>query len=144
MQRHGGDGRGRWLAVLLMIAVVGVFAGACGSETKDGGGSAPEDRRATAAEVAAGLGRIDGMARDVAAQAGVDKAKAVATDAAIEPQWKLIEGTVKANDKDAYLAFEDNFALLGDAAKNGDAAKAARGSAGVTKAVADYLARYPG
>ncbi|MCA1707962.1 MAG: hypothetical protein LC808_33680 [Actinobacteria bacterium] len=131
------------LRLVAMVAVVALFAGAC-SKDAETTASAPEDKRATPAEVAAGLRRIDGIARDVAAQAGVDKAKAATTDAQIEAQWAAIEGTVKANDKNAYLGFEDNFALLQEAAKSGDAARAAEGSAGVSKGVTDYLASYPG
>lgn len=141
MQRRTEHGLGVRLAVV--VAVLALFAGACSKDDKKTT-SAPEDMRATAAEVTAGLRKIDGIAKDVAAQAGTDKAKAVSTDAQIEPLWAMIEGTVKANDKEAYLGFEDNFALLADAAKSGDGARAAKGSAGVSKAVTDYLARYPG
>lgn len=141
MQRRPRTCLGLRLAVTL--AALALLAGACAKDdAKDG--TAPEDARAAPAEVAAGLHRIDAWAKDVAAQAGVDKAKAMATDAQIEPQWAIIEGTVKANDKDSYLGFEDNFALLADAAKRGDGAKATTGSAGVSRSVTDYLARYPG
>lgn len=131
-----------WILRLMVVVAVVALAAACAKTDKETG-PAPEDKRATPAEVAAGLGKIEGFAKDVA-QAGSDKAKAKAADELIEPQWQLIEGTVKANSKDLYLAFEDSFALLENAAKDGDAAKAAKGSTDVSKAVTQYLATYPG
>lgn len=130
----------------LAVALVGLVlvAGACSSDSDTETKAAPEEKRTTAAEVATGLAKIDTSAKAVAAQTGADKAKAEEASGQIEPVWQEIEGTIKANDKDSYLAFEDNFALLENAAKNGDTAKAASGAAGVSKAVTDYLARYPG
>jgi hypothetical protein len=103
----------------------------------------PEEKRATAAEVATGLRTIDGTAKGVASKAAGDKAGAQALDAQIEPVWQTVEGTVKANSQDGYATFENSFALLELAAKAGDAAMAATGSSAVSKAVADYLAKYP-
>jgi hypothetical protein len=93
--------------------------------------------------VATGLRKIDDTAKGVAARAAGDKAGAQALDAQIEPVWKTIEGTVKANSADGYATFEDNFPLLESAANAGDAAKAGTASAAVSKAVSDYLAKYP-
>ena len=104
---------------------------------------APEQKRATAAEVATGLRKIDDTAKGVASKAAGDKAGALALDAQIEPVWKTIEGTVKANSQDGYATFEDSFGLLESAANAGDAAKAGTASTAVSKAVADYLAKYP-
>jgi hypothetical protein len=93
--------------------------------------------------VATGLRKIDDTAKGVAAKAASDKAGAQALDAQIEPVWKTIEGTVKANSADGYATFEDNFPLLESAANAGDAAKAGTASTAVSKAVSDYLAKYP-
>jgi hypothetical protein len=130
----------------LAVALMGLFlvAGACSSDSDTETKATPEDKRTTAAEVATGLAKIDTSAKAVAAQAGTDKAKAEEASGQIEPVWEEIEGTIKANDQDSYLAFEDNFALLENAAKTGDTAKAATGAAGVSEAMTDYLARYPG
>jgi hypothetical protein len=105
--------------------------------------AAPEDITTSPAAVAAGLRQIATIAAQTAA-AGTDAAKATGLAGQIEPAWKPIEGTVKANDKNAYLAFEDSFALLETGAEAGDTAKLRQGLAGVSKATADYLARYPG
>ncbi|MBV8992127.1 MAG: hypothetical protein JO287_00150 [Pseudonocardiales bacterium] len=106
--------------------------------------AAPEAHPANAAEVATGLRKIDQIARQVAESAGTDKAKAASLDSQIEPTWKTIEDTVKQNDQNTYLAMEDNFAVLEQAADDGDAAAAAKGSAGVSSAVQAYLAKYSG
>jgi hypothetical protein len=94
--------------------------------------------------VTAGLKKIEASAKDVAERVATDNAKAKEAAEQIEPLWQKIEGTIKANDKDTYLAFEDNFALLETAAKEGDVTKAQRASAGVSKAITDYVRKYPG
>lgn len=104
---------------------------------------APEEKRATAAEVATGLRTIDDTAKGVASKAAGDKAGAQALDTQIEPVWKTIEGTVKANSQDGYATFEDSFQLLESAANAGDATKAGTASTAISKAVAGYLAKYP-
>jgi len=141
---------GAMRAVATAAAISALVLG-CGHGTDSGtpaaGSStsapAPEDITTTPAAVAAGLRQIATIAGQIAA-AGADKAKATGLAGQIEPAWKTIEGTVKANDKNAYLAFEDSFALLETGAEAGDTAKLQQGLAGVGKATADYLAKYPG
>lgn len=133
------------LAVLL-TAVIATSACSGSSDSPTIAASstpAPESVTTSAAAVKTGLTSIQELASQIAA-AGSDKAKAASLDEGIEPLWSKIEGTVKANSADSYLAFEDAFAVLEAAAKDGDAAKASSGSAAVTKAVSEYLAKYPG
>ncbi|HXT43532.1 MAG TPA: hypothetical protein VN748_05370 [Pseudonocardiaceae bacterium] len=106
--------------------------------------AAPQEQSANAAEVAAGLRKIDQLAKGIAESAGTDKARAASIDGQIEPTWKPIEDTVKANDQDTYLTMEDNFAVLEKAADEGDAAAATKGSAAISSAVQAYLAKYSG
>jgi hypothetical protein len=153
----------RWRSWSLKLMVVGLMvvgplgAGAVGLAGCSSGGdtsappatsmtvsAAPEAQPANAAEVATGLRKIDQIARQVAESAGTDKARAASLDGQIEPTWKTIEDTVKRNDQNTYLAMEDNFAVLEKAADDGDAAAAAKGSAGVSSAVQAYLAKYSG
>jgi hypothetical protein len=138
----GGLAWARRLIPLLLVCT----AAACSNSTTGEAGKepAPEEQHASATEVAAGLGQIDGIARDIAARAGTDKAAAGQLDARIEPAWQKVEGTVKSNDQDAYITFEDTFAVLGAASRDGDAAKARTASETISKAVSDYLAKYPG
>jgi hypothetical protein len=98
----------------------------------------------TAAQVAAGLRKIEQTAKEIAGTAGTDKAKAVSLSDEIEPTWKPIEDTVKKNEPNTYLAMEDNFAVLEKAADDGNAAAATKGSAAISSAVQDYLAKYSG
>jgi hypothetical protein len=140
--------------VLVVISVVGLAACSSGGGTSaaptsaaptsaTSAAAAPE-QPAPAADVAMGLRKIDQIAKQIAETAGTDKARAVSLDGQIEPIWKQIEDTVKQNDQDTYLAMEDNFAVLEKAADEGNAAEAAKGSAGVTSAVQPYLAKYSG
>jgi hypothetical protein len=88
--------------------------------------------------------KIDKIAKEIAESAGTDKAKAASLSGQLQPTWKHIEDTVKHNDQDTYLAMEDGFAVLEKAADEGDAAAAAKGSAGISSTVQPYLAKYSG
>jgi hypothetical protein len=93
--------------------------------------------------VTAGLQKIDGIVRQAAAAVATDRDQAKELAESIESEWEPIEGTIKANDQDAYITFEDSFAALEGAAEKGDAARATEVAGTVTKAVADYVARFP-
>jgi hypothetical protein len=138
------------LVLCLLLSVSGVAA-ACSKKAPEPAAQqsapaspAPEDVRAPAAEVAAGLRQIDQTAKGVADKTGTDPAGAQQLDAQIHPAWEKVEGTIKSNNPDAYIAFEDNMAMLSIAAKNGDAAKAKTAAESISKAVGDYLTAYPG
>ena len=141
----------RLVSVVVGLSLLGT---ACSSDSKKSDTSAgaaptssspaPEDRRSPAADVATGLDKIDSTANQMAAAAGSDKSKAKELSDQIEPVWMTIEGTVKANDPDSYIALEDAFALLEQGADQGDAAKAQQGAQSVSSTVAAYLAKYPG
>jgi hypothetical protein len=140
----------RALRMVAVVAAVSALAMGCSNGTDSGataGSStsapAPEDITTSPAAVAAGLRQIVTITAQVAA-AGTAKVKASSLADQIEPVWQSIEGTIKANDQNSYLAFEDSFALVTTGAETGDTAKVAQGVAGVTKASADYLQRYPG
>jgi hypothetical protein len=105
---------------------------------------APEDVKAPAAEVSAGLKQIQDITGQMAQAVGSDKAKAQDLNEQLEPAWQKIEGTVKTNDSEAYITFEDSFAALGKAADSGDTAKAQEAATTVSNTVTAYLAKYPG
>jgi len=137
--------RAVFVAVGLSMVVL-----ACSSDAKSttsasasSSSAAPEDERASAADVATGLKGIDAIGKAMVA-AGTDKLTLQAASDQIEPIWEGIEGTVKANDPDTYLAFEDTFAVLDKAAEDGDAAAAKTGSDKISATVTAYLAKYPG
>jgi hypothetical protein len=135
--------------LLLIVLALAVLGAACGDDDDDSGSAAtptsaaPEDLRAPAAAVTAGLQQIDGIVQQAAAAVGSDKSAAKASSEQIEPIWETIEGTIKANDQEAYLTFEDAFAALEGAADKDDTARATKAAADVKQAVADYTAKYP-
>ncbi len=135
----------RVAAVVLALGTVGA---ACGS----GGGSgsakepkeAPEAHQAPAAQVTVGLNTIGDLAKQIAAIAATDTKSAKSLDEGIEPFWNQIEGTVRANNQDLYLRFEDDFAALSKAASAGDGAKAGQTSTDIADAIKTYLGKFPG
>jgi soluble cytochrome b562 len=144
----------RLVRAVLVAAGLSLAVMACSSDAKtttsssasSSSGSAattPEEHIASASDVAAGLAEIKTTVAAIVA-AGTDKAKMQAEVAKIEPVWMTIEGTVKANDVDTYLAFEDAFAVLEKAAEEGDVAAAKTAAATVTTTADAYLAKYPG
>lgn len=137
--------RARVMSILVSVAVVALTGcGGPGSAPDPQVGPAPEAQRTSAAAVATGLTNIQAITNQIASTTGTDNPKAGELAEQIEPQWSPIEGTVKANDPDAYIAFEDAFAVLEDAVKKGDAASATKGSESATASARAYLAKYPG
>jgi hypothetical protein len=133
---------------VVALAVVGALGlGACGSDKKSADSTTtltPEDVRADAAAVAAGLEAIKTTATAIGTAVAVDITQAKTLDTGIEPAWAKIEGTVKANDQDTYLTFEDNFAAISKAIEDGDAAKAKQAATKISAAADTYLSQYPG
>jgi hypothetical protein len=138
--------RSMWVAVavLLTLAVGGVACGSGGKSKDAASAQAPEDLRAPAAAVTAGLGTINSLTAQIALAASADAKSAKQLNAGIEPAWRVIEGTVRANDKDLYIRFEDDFAALTKAADTGDGSKAQQAAADISEAVKAYLAKFPG
>ena len=137
----------RAVGVGLALAVSGAACGGGGGTSKSKGeasSQAPEDQRAPATQVLAGLGTIGGIVGQVGLAASADAKSAKELNAGIEPEWQKIEGTVRANDKDLYIRFEDDFAALGKAAAAGDATKAQSSAADIAEAIKAYLAKFPG
>jgi hypothetical protein len=130
-------------AALAAVTIATTGLAACGGsdeKTSPAGADAPppESRIAPAAEVSIGLKRLTRVADDVAG--AHDPAQAKTAAALLEPIWMRIEGTVRRNDPDAYIGFEDNLALL----QSGDTAKAKDGARKMSAAVSAYLSKYPG
>jgi hypothetical protein len=136
----------RTAAVLLALVTVGAACSSGDSVSKESqkGSQAPEEHRASAADVTAGLGKIGGIVAQVSLSAGTDAKSAKALNEGIEPAWQQVEGTVRANDKDLYIRFEDDFAALTKAADAGDGAKARQTAADVAEAIKTYLTKFPG
>jgi len=136
---------GRAVAVLLARVLGGAACSSGGGKSKTtASSSAPEDHRAPAAEVTAGLGKINSIGAQIGLLAAADAKAAKELDDTIEPAWQAIEGTVRTNDKDLYIRFEDDFATLSKAAADGDGPKAQQASVDIAGAVKAYLAKFPG
>jgi hypothetical protein len=139
--------------VLAGLLIVGLSA--CGDDKKDSASTAtdtgsntsaapaPEDLRASDADVATGLADIKTLVQDIATYLTSDHQRAADQQEKIEPAWARIEGTIKANDQSAYLTFEDQFAVLANAVEKSDKAKADSGSQLVVKTADEYLAKHP-
>jgi hypothetical protein len=121
-----------WLAPV-MLASIAVPAGR---------GEAAE-QTVSPTTVAEGLKTIQHSGEEVAEYAGQDKVKAQKYAAEVEPVWGLIEDTIRSNDKDAYVAFEDAIEGLEAAATAGDAKKAEEASGALAKTAQAYLAKFP-
>jgi hypothetical protein len=138
----------RIIGTILVCTALSLGGAACSSDDSAGGETnsspAPEEVTTSAAAVATGLTAISGTVSGIADVAGTDQAAAEALVEEIEPVWEEIEGTVKANDPDAYVTFEDNFALIGTAVEEGDAQQTESAATAVSDAVTAYLASYPG
>jgi len=141
--------RSRFTVGLLVLLTLTFVGAACGGDDDDSAGAtttttAPEEARASDADVAAGLHTNTGIGDDVAAAVRAsDLAKASDLVEKIEPAWSKIEGTIKANDEDTYLAFEDAFAAIGLAVKDGDTTRATSVAGDIRTTVDQYLEAHP-
>ena len=122
-----------WLAPVVLASIVCPAARSDAAEAK-----------ATAAQVAEGLKGVQHAAEEVAEYAGTDKVKAQKEWDEAHETWEGIEETIRDNDKDAYIEFEDALDALGAAVKAGDAKKAGAASDALAKASQAYLAKFPG
>ena len=133
----------RGVAVALLVLTVG--GAACGGD-KDKKASEPDryEQRVSAKDVATGLGQLESLTNQVALGVSADARAAKGQADGIEKIWQPIEGTIRANDKDSYIRFEDAFAALEKAADGADSAKAQTAAKDVSDAVKAYLAKFPG
>ena len=132
----------RWgTGPLLALALV---LGGCSSGGSDSSSSSttepgPEEVLVSSAVVASGLGDI----KRLAAEATADPFSGGRVGEDIENAWKGIEGTVKQNDPDAYLVFEEGIDGIQQAAKDRSTAKITSNAASITTSVDSYLAAHP-
>jgi hypothetical protein len=141
----------RTSCALLALLALASLAAACGGDDDDSSSSgaptttAPEEHKASDAEVAAGLKKLQSQAGEVVAAArGDDGDGASAAWGELHETWESVEGTIKDNDEDAYLAFEDAIAALKTAAEKPDADKASAAASDLDAAATAYLKAHPG
>jgi hypothetical protein len=131
----------RPVAAALALCLAGAACGSGGDSKK--AETDPHDRRAPASEVSAGLGKIDALVGRIGLAVSADAKAAKEQAGGIEALWSPIEGTIRDNDKDGYIRFEDDFAALENATETGDVAKTQSTAADVSAAVKAYLAKFP-
>ena len=142
----------RLVAVGVACAALSVLVSACGDDSGSSSSAttaastdetaAPEDVIAPDAEVTAGLNQAIADMHSLAD--GV--ASGTATDAQFEEVhegWEAIEGTIKQNDVDGYLALEDALAAMQTAVTDKDAAAAKTAADNFETAANPYLAKHP-
>jgi iron uptake system EfeUOB component EfeO/EfeM len=127
------------LSVLLLLGVT-----ACGD---DKGSDAEADESAETyeivpdAQVTAGLAASRQLMADIEAGKQADTTKALAT---LFDGWASYEGTVKQNEVNLYLDFEDALAAFQKATKANNATDAKEASTKFDTTAQSYLAKHPG
>jgi hypothetical protein len=127
-------------AAALLGLAVGCSDNGGSSETRT---TRPEDRRVSDAEVTTGLAQLQTQVDQTASSAGSDAAAAKTQAETAFETWERIEGTIKRNEQDLYLRFEDALSDVRTGARDGDAAKAQRGAEDVKTISGEYLASHP-
>jgi hypothetical protein len=125
---------------------------ACGSSSSDASGGSPTTTSSSGesaetyvvvpdSQVTAGLAVINANAVKAAATiaAGQD---AKSTVDAMYAKWASIEGTIKQNEVEMYLDFEDALGSMQNANKDKDKVAAAAAVADFAKTSAQYLAKH--
>jgi hypothetical protein len=94
------------------------------------------------AEVTAGLAELQTKGAAVVAAVRAGQADEAAVDAMFE-KWASFEGTIKQNEVEMYLTFEDNLANLRKAVEDGDADAAGAAMSTISETASAYLAKHP-
>lgn len=143
------------MAGLLMI----VPLSACGGDDDDAGGDAPSATTAPAgAEGDEGEGEgeyeivtdeqvAQGLADTTARMTTLAAAPETATDEAVVELyelWESYEGTIKQDEPDMYLSFEDALGVFKKGAESGDAVGMQSAITDFGNTAAQYLAAHPG
>jgi hypothetical protein len=144
----------RLLAIGTLAGALVLGLGACGGSSShadsntpavgtEHGNLSPEEVRAPDSEVADGLGKLKDIVNQIGDSASSDNNHAKDLQSQIEPIWESIEGTIKSNDSNAYLTFEDQFAVIGKAVTQKDETAAKTAAALVDSTADSYLAAHP-
>lgn len=130
----------------LAALAVGALA-ACGSDKAPTGPAAASTSSVTDPEhvIVSDAAAAKGLAETVAKMTTLAADPPAAADGeAVEALWASYEGTVKKNDTQAYLDFEDELGSYRDAAKAGDAAAMRKALASFSATSTTYLQKHPG
>ncbi len=106
-------------------------------------GTVPEDLVVPDAAVTAGFVKLRASVAQVKAAVPNDPTAAAALKEEIGEQWEAFEGTVRKNDKTAYLKIEDGLAAINAGIDAKDPKKVETGVADVEAGATAYLAKHP-
>jgi hypothetical protein len=133
------------IAALTLVATTALAA--CGSDDDGGGGSSsatttvsPESVIVPDATVTKGL--ADTIAKMKVLATDVGAAKAQSDD--VQNMWYSYEGTIKQNEVQDYLDFEDALGSFRTAAKDGDTTAMDAAVTAFQTTATTYLAKHPG
>lgn len=137
-------------ATLVPLALAGAIGlSACGSDEKkattttSAAGAPATDPEALIVDdavVTAGLTKLPATIASAIAAIGTPDAKAKLDQ--IETEWFSFEGTVRLNDRDLYLAIEDQLSPLQAQIADGDTATATATATKLSDLFAQYLAKF--
>lgn len=147
--RRRRPSRGGLLAVAAVLAVAAMTAAGCGGGSGGDGGekgtrtTTPEERIVPDSQVTAGIATLEEQAGRVESLVATDPAAAEKVAADAQEHWLTFEGTVKKNETDMYLRFEDALSDLNLGAQKGSVEQVKRGATDLRQVAADYLAARP-
>lgn len=139
------------LPVVGAVAIATIFTAGCSS----GAGSASVGAGATTvgtgstyvivpdAQVAAGLKDVRRLANEAKADLGTNPDGAKAKTTEMYQLWYTFEGTIKQNDKNAYLQIEDAMASVRKGAESNDPAALDKGIEDLAAGATVYLKAHP-
>lgn len=153
MFRHHAVISRRVICSVVVAATVGLSA--CGSDdassadtaTSATEGATEDEDEATDYPIVPDAVVTAGLAGTITALTTMSAAPATATPEALDAvftDWSSYEGTVRENDVNTYLTFEDSLGAFKKAAEAGDQAAMNAALADFTTASSTYLAAYPG
>jgi hypothetical protein len=136
------------VGVLVMASSLLVACGGDGSsDSSDAGGSTGSTEFVGTYDIVSDAVVAHGLASTSAEMTGVAAAPETATpDAVLKvfENWGSYEGTIKQNQPDSYLTFEDALGAFKKGAENGDAVGMQTAISDFSTMATQYLATYPG
>ena len=129
--------------IALALTAILLFGGvACGGDDKESTETEETGHQVVPdATVTQGLAATQQLLTDIASGKTTDKDKALD---AVEVSWASYEGTIKQNEVELYLSFEDTLAAMQKAVKAANSADMTTAAAKFATTAQTYLAKHPG
>ena len=129
--------------IALAMTAVLLFGGVACGDSKEAESTEEEGGHAIVpdAAVTQGLAATQQLLTDIESGKTSDKTKALD---AVEASWASYEGTIKQNEVELYLTFEDALAAMQKAVKAGNSADITTAKTKFATTAQTYLAKHPG